>query len=96
MSTSPLDEVLAIVGSLQALATHLGVTKGAVAQWKLPGRRIPAEYCPTIEKLVHGKVKCEAMRPDVDWGYVRGNSPVASGCSAGGKCKPHSEKIKPQ
>lgn len=78
MNSSPLDEVVAVLGSLQALATHLGVTKGAAGQWKLPGRRVPAEYCPTIEKLVKGRVKCEALRPDVDWAYLRGTGPVQS------------------
>lgn len=72
MNTTPLDEVIALVGSMQAVAVHLGVTKGAVGQWKLPGRRIPAEHCPTLEKLVSGRVRCEALRPDVDWAYLRG------------------------
>lgn len=77
MNTTPLDEVIALVGSMKAVAVHLGVTKGAVGQWKLPGRRIPAEHCPTIERLVSGKVKCEALRPDVDWAYLRGTAPIA-------------------
>lgn len=56
---------------MQALADHLGVTKGAVGQWKLDGRRIPAEHCPVIERLVNGGVRCEDLRPDVDWAYLR-------------------------
>lgn len=66
-----LDEVVSIVGSMQLLADHLGVTKGAVGQWKLDDRRIPAEHCPAIERLVNGKVRCENLRPDVDWAYLR-------------------------
>lgn len=73
---TPLDEVLKHV-SLKLLATALGVTKGAAGQWKLPGRRIPAEYCPTIEKMIDGKVRCEQMRPDVEWAYLRGTAPPA-------------------
>lgn len=73
---TPLDEVLKHV-SLKFLATALGVTKGAAGQWKLPGRRIPAEYCPTIEKMIDGKVRCEQMRPDVEWAYLRGTAPAA-------------------
>lgn len=72
MNSSPLDEVVALGVSMQSLAVHLGVTKGAVSQWKLPGRRIPAEHCPSIEKLVNGQVRCEVLRPDVDWAYLRG------------------------
>lgn len=78
MNNSPLNTVIAIVGSMQALAKHLGVTKGAVGQWKLPGRRVPAEHCPAIEKLVEGKVRCEDLRPDVDWAYLRGTAKQAS------------------
>lgn len=60
-----------IAGSMQALATELRVTKGAVGQWKLPGRRVPAEHCPSIERITSGAVRCEVLRPDVDWATVR-------------------------
>ena len=69
-----LDQATAIVGSMQALAELLGVTKGAVGQWKLEGRRVPAEHCPSIERQTGGKVLCEHLRPDVDWAVVRGKS----------------------
>jgi DNA-binding transcriptional regulator YdaS (Cro superfamily) len=59
------------IGSMQALAEKLGVTKGAVSQWKLPGRRVPAEHCPQIERLTGGEVCCEDLRPDVDWKFIR-------------------------
>jgi DNA-binding transcriptional regulator YdaS (Cro superfamily) len=66
-----LDKAVAKLGSMQSLAAPLGVTKGAVSQWKMPGRRIPAEHCPTIEKLTDGDVRCEQLRPDVEWVVVR-------------------------
>ncbi|WP_082577697.1 helix-turn-helix domain-containing protein [Massilia sp. Root1485] len=66
-----LDQASEIVGSMQALGEKLGVTKGAVGQWKLPGRRVPAEHCPAIERLTSGVVRCEDLRPDVDWAIVR-------------------------
>lgn len=71
MDLSPLDRAIAYIGSMQKLAVHLEVTKGAVGQWKHPGRRVPAEYCPTIERLSGGTVRCEELRPDVEWGYLR-------------------------
>lgn len=52
-------------------AKHLEVTKGAVGQWSLPGRRVPAEHCPAIEGAVNGAVTCEQLRPDVDWAVLR-------------------------
>ena len=60
-----------LLGSGAALARLCGVTKGAVWQWGLPGRRVPAEHCPTIEKATLGMVRCEDLRPDVDWEYLR-------------------------
>jgi DNA-binding transcriptional regulator YdaS (Cro superfamily) len=60
---------------MQALGEKLGVTKGAVGQWKLPGRRVPAEHCPAIERLTEGAVRCEDLRPDVDWAIVRSGAP---------------------
>lgn len=74
-----LEKAASIIGSLQALAEKLDVTKGAVGQWKLPGRRVPAEHCPAIERLTDGQVRCEQLRPDVDWQTVRSNAPVRVG-----------------
>nr|WP_208623333.1 helix-turn-helix domain-containing protein [Ralstonia mannitolilytica] len=71
MSLTPLDEATKIIGSQVALAHQLGVTKAAVAQWKLEGRRVPAEHCPVIERLTDGQVRCEDLRPDIDWAYLR-------------------------
>lgn len=74
MTTHPIDEAAGIVGSQVALAAALGVTKAAVNQWKLEGRKVPAEHCPAIERATGGKVRCEALRPDVDWAQVRSQS----------------------
>jgi DNA-binding transcriptional regulator YdaS (Cro superfamily) len=66
-----LDKAIAIIGSLKALANELKVTKGAIGQWKIPNRRVPAEHCPTIERLTNGQVRCENLRPDIEWSYLR-------------------------
>jgi len=66
-----LQKAIDIAGSVTALAGALGLTKGAVSQWKEPGRKVPAEHCPGIEKLTERKVRCEELRPDVDWAYLR-------------------------
>lgn len=67
----PIAKAAALVGSQRALATALGVTKAAVWQWKDDGRQVPAEHCPHIERLTNGVVRCEELRPDVDWAYLR-------------------------
>ena len=69
-----LQKAISIVGSATALAHHLNITKGAVSQWKDEGRKVPAEYCPAIDRLTNGAVTCEDLRPDVDWAYLRAAS----------------------
>jgi DNA-binding transcriptional regulator YdaS (Cro superfamily) len=58
-----------IVGSQRDLANYLGVTPGAVSQWSTAG--VPVERCIDIEKATNGAVRCEDLRPDVDWAYLR-------------------------
>jgi DNA-binding transcriptional regulator YdaS (Cro superfamily) len=67
----PVDRAAKVVGSQTALAAALGVTKAAVGQWKDEGRRVPAEHCPSIERLTNGAVRCEDLRPDVAWDVLR-------------------------
>ena len=50
--------------------------------WKAR-RRVPAEYCPAIERFTRSVaaqrgdesliVRCEDLRPDVAWGVLRGD-----------------------
>jgi DNA-binding transcriptional regulator YdaS (Cro superfamily) len=67
----PIDKAAQILGTQSKLAAKLGVSRAAVGQWRLPGRQVPAEHCPTIEHLTEGRVRCEELRPDVDWAYLR-------------------------
>lgn len=78
MKEHPIDIAASIVGSQAALGRALGVTKSAVGQWKEEGRKVPAEHCPTIERLTNGQVRCESLNDEVDWAYVRQNSAPAS------------------
>lgn len=71
MEKHPVDRAAEIVGSQVALALALRVTKAAVSQWKDEGRRVPAEHCPAIERLTRGAVRCEDLRPDVEWDVLR-------------------------
>lgn len=57
------------VGSLSALARHFSVTPWAVSKWS---KSIPAKRCPAIERLCEARVRCEDMRPDIDWAALRG------------------------
>lgn len=48
----------------------------AVHKWAIKG--VPAERCPTIERLTGGEVTCEQLRPDVDWACLRSDANKAA------------------
>lgn len=50
----------------------LGVTPQVISNWKF--RDVPVEYCPQIEQATNGLVRCEDLRPDVQWSILR-NTP---------------------
>lgn len=51
------------------IARQLGVKPQAVQQWFK--RKTPIIRCPEIERITDGKVTCEELRPDVNWGVLR-------------------------
>ena len=59
-------------GKAAELAKKLGVPTVLISQWANGVRQIPAERCPEIEKATLGIVRCEELRPDIDWSYLRG------------------------
>jgi DNA-binding transcriptional regulator YdaS (Cro superfamily) len=90
MEKHPIDRAAEVLGSQVALAKLLGVSKGAVGQWREPDRRVPAEHCPVIERETRAKaaevgdpsavVTCEQLRPDVEWSVLR--TPLSAGPTA--------------
>ncbi len=54
------------------LAERLGFSPVLLSQWGTGKRQVPAEHCPTIERATGGAVRCEDLRPDVDWAVLRG------------------------
>lgn len=69
-----VSDAIKISGGPAAVARELGVTVQAVCFWRDGLRTIPAEHCITLERLCQRRVRCEEMRPDVDWGYLRSTS----------------------
>lgn len=61
------------IGGQSSMARCLGVSSPTVNQWVKGIRQIPAERCPEIEKVTLGAVRCEDLRPDIDWSYLRGS-----------------------
>lgn len=54
-------------------ANKLGVTQSTVGFW-LHNKPPTIERAIQIEKLTNGAVRCEDLRPDVDWAYLRGTN----------------------
>lgn len=44
---------------------ELCITRGAVWQWKLEGREVPAKHCKKIEVLTDHRVTCGRLNPKV-------------------------------
>ena len=53
------------------LARAIGVPAALISQWKGRVRPVPAERCPAIEKATGGAVRCEELRPDIEWSVLR-------------------------
>ncbi len=62
------------VGGVTEMAKKLGVSTQAVYQWIRGERQVPAERCPQIERLTAGGIRCEQIRPDVEWSVLREKS----------------------
>ena len=65
-----IDQAIEISGGLSALAKSIGVSPQNVSNWRARG--VPAERCPMVERATDGVIRCEDLRPDVDWSYLRG------------------------
>lgn len=66
----PLKRAISTVGSQAELARQIGVVQQVVNNWLRRGS-VPAEYCPKIERVTAGAVRCEELQPGVDWAYLR-------------------------
>ena len=70
-AAAPGDETMT---GQQRLAIALDVTPGLVSQWGSGRTRVTAERCIEIERVTGGAVRCEDLRPDIDWSVVRGTA----------------------
>lgn len=58
-------------GSITNLAKQIGIKPSIVSFWVGRKRQVPIKRCPEIERITKGKVACEELRPDVNWGVLR-------------------------
>lgn len=69
-----LDAYLSKRGATAEFASKLGIPAALLSQWTTGVRQVPAERCPQIERESGGLVRCEDLRPDVDWPFLRGTA----------------------
>lgn len=66
MDITAIARACSVFGGASALAAKLGVTVGAIHQWRGGQRPIPIERCVEIEHLTAGEVSRIHLRPN-DW-----------------------------
>lgn len=71
-----LNRAIESIG-LSKMAEGLGISAQRLSNWA--NRGVPAERCPEVERYTTQAgcpVRCEELRPDVDWAYLRGTAPA--------------------
>ncbi len=78
MGNKAIYTACSILGGQANLARMIGVAPPTVNQWCNGVRPVPAERCPVIERATNGAVRCEDLRPDVEWAVLRTPSEQAA------------------
>lgn len=62
----------------EAFAVRCGTTLGYLQKALSIGQPLGHGLCISIERESAGAVRCESLRDDVDWAYLRGTSEPAT------------------
>lgn len=62
---------------LEEFAAICETSVGQLKQVAYEHRRANAALAIAIDRNTKGEVPCEALRPDIDWKYLRGNQSAA-------------------
>jgi DNA-binding transcriptional regulator YdaS (Cro superfamily) len=79
-----MDKLLAYLNGLEKVVrieftAACGTTERYLRKAISAKQRLGAELCINIDRESHGAVRCEDLRPDVDWAYLRGTAKSAPG-----------------
>lgn len=66
--TNHLDIAISKFGSVQALATALGVTSPTICSWRKGNRPVPPKRCVQLEQLTDGLIQRKNLRSD--WALI--------------------------
>ncbi len=64
------------VAEQTAFAIRCGTSIGYLRKALAVRAKIGEGLCIAIERESGGAVRCEYLRPDVDWAYLRGSAPA--------------------
>lgn len=70
-----LNEAITLLGGRPAFCAALDISPQRLWNWLKRGQTLPAEYCPTVERLTEGKIVCEDFWPETDWAFMRSQPP---------------------
>ena len=56
---------------LEAFAKRCGTSVGQLKQVAYGNRRASAGLAVCLDRETEGAILCEALRPDIDWAYLR-------------------------
>ncbi len=56
---------------LEAFAHRCGTSVGQLKQVAYGNRRASAGLAVCLDRETGGVIRCEALRPDIDWAYLR-------------------------
>ncbi|BCX51635.1 hypothetical protein CTYAZ2_12170 [Comamonas testosteroni] len=71
-----MEKLLAYLNSLQkadrlSLATRCQTSEGYLRKAISMGQRLGESLCINLDRESGGAIRCEDLRPDVDWAYLR-------------------------
>lgn len=67
-----LEEYLATSKTtITEFAKQLGIDRTSLSRYLSRERPYDVDLCINTEKLTGGQVRCEDLRPDVDWAFIR-------------------------
>lgn len=76
MSLAPLFRAIEKHKTQTGLGCAMNCSPQRINNWIKRGR-VPAAYCPGIERILGEPGVCEELRPDVDWACRRYVAPAA-------------------
>lgn len=65
----------------QAFAQRCGTSVGYLRKAVSAGARLDGRTCILIERESDRKVRCEDLRPDIEWSYLRGTTKTSEGAA---------------